>query len=94
MLIYIYIYLLFNQTSNPFDLDEQVGFIGGATVSFNGWAMKKRGPVLVSVFGPISTVISVVFTAVTLGDTIDIGRYVIVKLQACIFFIINVLMTH
>ncbi|KAG5248853.1 WAT1-related protein [Salix suchowensis] len=34
------------------------GAVGGACVSFNGWAMKKRGPVLVAVFNPIGTVIS------------------------------------
>ncbi|CAN0908472.1 WAT1-related protein At5g47470 [Linum grandiflorum] len=49
------------------------GAVGGACVSFNGWAMKKRGPVLVSMFSPIGTVISVVLSVVTLGDTIYIG---------------------
>ncbi|CAN1333573.1 WAT1-related protein At5g47470 [Linum perenne] len=49
------------------------GAVGGACVSFNGWAMKKRGPVLVSMFSPIGTVISVVLSVITLGDTINIG---------------------
>ncbi|XP_065858877.1 WAT1-related protein At5g47470 [Euphorbia lathyris] len=49
------------------------GGVGGACVSFNGWAMKKRGPVLVSMFSPISTVVSVILSIVTLGDTIKIG---------------------
>ncbi|CAN1258948.1 WAT1-related protein At5g47470 [Linum perenne] len=49
------------------------GAVGGACVSFNGWAMKKRGPVLVSMFNPIGTVISVVLSVITLGETIDIG---------------------
>ncbi|CAN1174628.1 WAT1-related protein At5g47470 [Linum perenne] len=52
------------------------GAVGGACVSFNGWAMKKRGPVLVSMFNPIGTVISVVLSVITLGETIDIGRHV------------------
>lgn len=49
------------------------GAIGGVCVSFNGWAMKKRGPVLVSVFSPIATVISVVFSVVAVGDRINLG---------------------
>ncbi|KAH7549623.1 hypothetical protein JRO89_XS13G0057300 [Xanthoceras sorbifolium] len=40
-----------------------LGTISGACVSFNGWAMKKRGPVLVSMFSPIATVISVILLA-------------------------------
>jgi drug/metabolite transporter (DMT)-like permease len=56
-------------------LDAQGGAIGGVCVSFNGWAMKKRGPVLVSVFSPIATVISVVFSVIAFGDRINLGRY-------------------
>lgn len=49
------------------------GAVSGVCISFNGWAMKKRGPVLVSTFGPISTVCSVILSVATLGDSIDIG---------------------
>ncbi|KAL9265594.1 WAT1-related protein [Drosera capensis] len=49
------------------------GAVIGTSVSFNGWAMKKRGPVLVSMFSPISTVLSLVLGVVSLGDTIRIG---------------------
>ncbi|OWM86433.1 hypothetical protein CDL15_Pgr021520 [Punica granatum] len=49
------------------------GTIGGACVSFSAWAMKKRGPVLVSMFSPIGTFCSVVLSFATLGDTINIG---------------------
>ncbi|KAK6262886.1 hypothetical protein QUC31_008702 [Theobroma cacao] len=49
------------------------GTVGGACVSFNGWAMRKRGPVLVSMFSPIGTVISVILSFVTLGETISLG---------------------
>lgn len=45
-------------------------------MSFNGWAMKKRGPVLVSMFSPIGTVCSVVLSLVTLGESISVGRYI------------------
>ncbi|XVF51747.1 hypothetical protein PTKIN_Ptkin04bG0209800 [Pterospermum kingtungense] len=49
------------------------GGVAGACLSFNGWAMKKRGPVLVSMFSPIGTVITVVLSFMTLGDTISLG---------------------
>ncbi|GLT91075.1 hypothetical protein SLE2022_089830 [Rubroshorea leprosula] len=52
------------------------GTVSGVCVSFNGWAMKKRGPVLVSMFNPIGTVISVILSIITLGDTINIGSLV------------------
>ncbi|KAL2595266.1 hypothetical protein AAZV13_11G030300 [Glycine max] len=49
------------------------GAVSGICLSFNGWALKKKGPVYVSMFNPIGTVCSVVFSAVTLEDTISIG---------------------
>lgn len=49
------------------------GAVSGACVSFNGWAMKKRGPVLVSMFSPIGTLCSVLLSLFTLGDTITLG---------------------
>nr|KJB37639.1 hypothetical protein B456_006G213800 [Gossypium raimondii] len=51
------------------------GAMGGASVSFSGWAMKKRGPVFVSMFSPIGTVIAVVFSFITLGETISLGSF-------------------
>lgn len=54
--------------------DEKSGTVSGACVSFNGWAMKKRGPVLVSMFSPIGTVCSLVLSVFTLGEPIKIGR--------------------
>lgn len=58
-------------------LNGQLGTISGVCVSFNGWAMKKRGPVFVSMFNPIATVISVILSAITIKDSIDTGRYFI-----------------
>ncbi|KAL9667464.1 hypothetical protein QQ045_001824 [Rhodiola kirilowii] len=58
------------------------GTVSGASVSFNTWAMKKKGPVLVSMFNPIATVLSVIFSAVTLGDTVSLGSLV----GMCIMF--------
>ncbi|OIV89303.1 hypothetical protein TanjilG_23717 [Lupinus angustifolius] len=51
------------------------GTVNGICLSFHAWALKKRGPVLVSMFSPISTVCSVIFSYVTLGDTINIGSF-------------------
>ncbi|XP_050945780.1 WAT1-related protein At5g47470 isoform X2 [Cucumis melo] len=48
------------------------GIMSGISLSFNGWAMKKRGPVLVSIFSPIGTVFSVILSLFTLGDTISV----------------------
>ncbi|KAK9668052.1 hypothetical protein RND81_13G032300 [Saponaria officinalis] len=50
------------------------GTISGVCVSFNGWAIKKRGPVIVSMFNPISAVISAILSAITLHETITLGR--------------------
>ncbi|KAI4311647.1 hypothetical protein MLD38_036526 [Melastoma candidum] len=49
------------------------GAISGVCTSFNGWAIKKRGPVLVSMFSPIGTVCSVVISIITLGESFQIG---------------------
>ncbi|VVB08257.1 unnamed protein product [Arabis nemorensis] len=49
------------------------GTVSGACVSFNGWAMKKRGPVMVSMFSPFATVISVAFSVLALGESISLG---------------------
>ncbi|CAJ1928498.1 unnamed protein product [Sphenostylis stenocarpa] len=49
------------------------GAVGGICLSFNGWALKKKGPVFVSMFSPIGTVLSVIFSVVTLGESISIG---------------------
>ncbi|KAL9242785.1 hypothetical protein vseg_016751 [Gypsophila vaccaria] len=59
------------------------GTISGVCVSFNGWAMKKRGPVIVSMFNPISAVISAILSAITLQETISLGSLA----GMCIMFI-------
>ncbi|KAH1202241.1 WAT1-related protein [Glycine max] len=51
------------------------GAVSGICLSVNGWALEKRGPVLVSMFSPIGTVCSVLFSVVTLGQTINIGSF-------------------
>ncbi|XP_030500587.2 WAT1-related protein At5g47470 [Cannabis sativa] len=52
------------------------GVVSGTCVSFNGWAMRKRGPVLVSMFSPIGTVCSVVLSIFTLGESLKLGSLV------------------
>ncbi|KAK6137709.1 hypothetical protein DH2020_028544 [Rehmannia glutinosa] len=49
------------------------GSVSGMCVSFNAWAMKKRGPVIVSIFNPLATVISAIFSVITLGESIGLG---------------------
>ncbi|XP_019156006.1 PREDICTED: WAT1-related protein At5g47470-like [Ipomoea nil] len=49
------------------------GCISGASTSFNAWAMKKRGPVMVAVFGPVGTVISIMLSVIILGDSVTTG---------------------
>ncbi|XP_047338926.1 WAT1-related protein At5g47470-like [Impatiens glandulifera] len=47
------------------------GIIGGVSNSFGGWAMKKKGPVLVSMFTPISTVVSAIISFFTFGEVLS-----------------------
>ncbi|XP_052211576.1 WAT1-related protein At5g47470 [Diospyros lotus] len=49
------------------------GLVGGVMVSFNGWALQKRGPVLVSMFSPIATVVSVIISCFTVGGLLSLG---------------------
>ncbi|XP_058224180.1 WAT1-related protein At5g47470 isoform X1 [Rhododendron vialii] len=49
------------------------GIVSGGCFSFNGWAMKKRGPVLVAMFSPVATVVSVILSFLTTGEYITLG---------------------
>ncbi|GFP81763.1 wat1-related protein at5g47470 [Phtheirospermum japonicum] len=49
------------------------GSVSGMCVSLNAWAMKKRGPVIVAIFNPLGTVISAIFSVITLGESIGAG---------------------
>ncbi|KAG9452309.1 hypothetical protein H6P81_005213 [Aristolochia fimbriata] len=49
------------------------GAVNGLCVVFQTWAVKKRGPVLVSMFSPIGTVCSLIVSAMTLGERITLG---------------------
>ncbi|PRQ23664.1 hypothetical protein RchiOBHm_Chr6g0263851 [Rosa chinensis] len=50
------------------------GTLSRSCISFNGWAMEKRGPVLVSLFSPIGIVCSVVLLVITLGEFISVWK--------------------
>ncbi|KAL3743287.1 hypothetical protein ACJRO7_018570 [Eucalyptus globulus] len=53
-----------------------LSFLGGgmigSCVGFTAWAIKKRGAVLPSMFCPIATVCTIVYSAIRLGDTINV----------------------
>ncbi|KAI4372447.1 hypothetical protein MLD38_010677 [Melastoma candidum] len=49
-----------------------VGSMGAGCLSFNVWAIKKRGPVFASIFSPISTVCSFLFSVATSQETITL----------------------
>lgn len=56
------------------------GVVSSACVAFQAWALKKKGPVVVSMFSPTQTVGSAVFSAIFLGRVVKPGRY------SCSFF--------
>ncbi|XP_068649507.1 WAT1-related protein At5g47470-like [Aristolochia californica] len=49
------------------------GAVNSLCVVFQTWAVKKRGPVLVSMFSPIGTVCSIIISAMTLGERVALG---------------------
>lgn len=52
----------------------QAGVVSAVSLSFNGWALKKRGPVFVSMFNPVGTLCTLIFSVITLGYSINLGR--------------------
>ena len=57
-------------------INVQAGIVNGLSIAFQAWCVKKRGPVLVSMFSPVGTVCSVIVSGLTLGEPITIGRSV------------------
>ncbi|KAF0911677.1 hypothetical protein E2562_011678 [Oryza meyeriana var. granulata] len=49
------------------------GVVGGCVV-FQTWCIGKRGPLLVSIFGPVQTVCSALFSALLFGQIVSLGR--------------------
>jgi hypothetical protein len=42
---------------------------------FQTWALEKKGPVMVSMFNPMQTVGTVIFSVLFLGSAMQLGRY-------------------
>ncbi|KAK7315725.1 hypothetical protein VNO77_34294 [Canavalia gladiata] len=57
------------------------GVVSEMCLSFNGWALKKKRLVFVSMFSSIGPVCSIIFLIVTLGETINIGSLTTVAMQ-------------
>ncbi|CAN8324813.1 unnamed protein product [Cochlearia groenlandica] len=49
------------------------GLVSGVGFSFNGWVIKKKGPVIVSLFSPIATVVCVVVSSFSVEDGFNLG---------------------
>ncbi|KAK1272374.1 WAT1-related protein [Acorus gramineus] len=49
------------------------GIVNGLCIGFQVWSVKKRGPVLVSMFSPVGTVCSAILSALTLGQPMTIS---------------------
>ncbi|WVZ82956.1 hypothetical protein U9M48_030156 [Paspalum notatum var. saurae] len=49
------------------------GVLSGAGVAFQTWSLGKKGPLFVSVFGPVQTVCSAILSAALLGQTLSLG---------------------
>lgn len=49
--------------------------MSGGGLTFNAWVIKRKGPVLVSLFSPIATVVCVVVSAFSRDDSFNLGRY-------------------
>ncbi|KAK1325359.1 WAT1-related protein [Acorus calamus] len=52
------------------------GIVNGMCIGFQVWSLKKRGPVLVSMFSPVGTVCSAILSALTLGQPMTISSIV------------------
>lgn len=50
--------------------------MSGGGLSFNAWVIKRKGPVVVSLFSPIATVVCVVVSAFTMEESFNLGRYI------------------
>lgn len=49
--------------------------MSGGGLSFNAWVIKRKGPVVVSLFSPIATVVCVIVSAFSMDDSFNLGRY-------------------
>lgn len=55
----------------------QGGMTTAACIAFQTWAVKRKGPVFVSMFSPVQTVCSGILSAIVLHQMIKVERYAI-----------------
>ncbi|CAA7044711.1 unnamed protein product [Microthlaspi erraticum] len=51
------------------------GLVAGGGLSFNAWVIKKKGPVIVSLFSPIATVVCVAVSAFSTAESFNFGSF-------------------
>ncbi|XVF16531.1 hypothetical protein REPUB_Repub10bG0039800 [Reevesia pubescens] len=51
-------------------------------IAIHTWCLQKKGPVYVVMFKPLGIVVAVVLTFIFLGDTLYLGRYVVICLKS------------
>lgn len=49
--------------------------MSGGGICFNAWVIKRKGPVIVSLFSPIATVVCVLVSAFSMKESFNLGRY-------------------
>uniref|UniRef100_A0A0D9WKV2 WAT1-related protein n=1 Tax=Leersia perrieri TaxID=77586 RepID=A0A0D9WKV2_9ORYZ len=63
------------------------GLVGGCVV-FQTWCIGKRGPLLVSIFGPVQTVCSALLSALLFGQILSIGSLAGMVLMFCGLYVV------
>uniref|UniRef100_A0A804P4A8 WAT1-related protein n=1 Tax=Zea mays TaxID=4577 RepID=A0A804P4A8_MAIZE len=48
----------------------------GACMAFQAWCLGRKGPLFVSVFGPVQTVCTAILSAALLRQVLSLGRYI------------------
>jgi drug/metabolite transporter (DMT)-like permease len=51
------------------------GGVVGASTAFQAWCLGRKGPLFVSVFGPVQTVCTAILSAALLRQVLSLGRY-------------------
>ncbi|KAL6861678.1 hypothetical protein ACP4OV_017378 [Aristida adscensionis] len=66
----------------------QGGVMAGACIVFQTWCIGRKGPLFVSVFGPVQTVCSGVLSAALFGQTLSLGSLAGIVLMFCGLYIV------
>lgn len=64
------------------------GVVIGACIAFQVWCVRKKGPVLVSIFSPVQTVCSTILSAVFYHQMISLGSSVGIVLMFCGLYVV------